>query len=158
VEAEAALSAGVTPLRMSPTRPGRMALMSSITVRSLNGAVPDYSVFKTKEVTVADYVRSVVVADLARTFRGFNLVNDDPSGEPPLTPKTASPSMVKARIYGLLKQIESRGVITEVDARAVEIEVTRNVTNPRRLDFTFPTVAPSDFDIADGLIYQRQAA
>lgn len=157
-EAEAALAAGVTPLKLSPTRPGRMALMSSITCRCLSGAVPDYSVFKTKEVTVADHVRAYVVADLARTFRGFNLVDDDPSGEPPLVRKTASPSMVKNRIYGLLKELERRGVLTEVDARAGEIGVTRNGVNPRRLDFTFPTIAPSDFDIADGVIYQRQAA
>ena len=157
-EAEAALAAGVTPLKLSPTRPGRMALMSSITCRCLSGAVPDYSVFKTKEVTVADHVRAYVVADLARTFRGFNLVDDDPSGEPPLQRKTACPSMVRNRIYGLLKELERRGVLTEVDERAGEISVTRNGVNPRRLDFTFPTIAPSDFDIADGVIYQRQAA
>jgi phage tail sheath gpL-like len=157
-EAEAALAAGVTPLRLSPTRPGRMALVSSITCRCLSGGVPDYAVYKTKEVTVADYARVYVVADLARTFRGFNLVNDDASGEPPLVARTASPSMVKNRIYGLLKDLERRGVLTEVDARAGEISVTRNVVNPRRLDFTFPTIAPSDFDIADGVIYQRQAA
>lgn len=157
-EAEAALAAGVTPLKVSPTRPGRMALVSSITCRSLSGGVPDYAVYKTKEVTVADYVRAYVVGDLARTFRGFNLVNDDASGEPPLVAKTASPSMVKNRIYGLLKDLERRGVLTDVDARVGEIAVTRNVVNPRRLDFTFPTIAPSDFDIADGVIYQRQAA
>lgn len=157
-ESEAALAAGVTPLKASPTRPGRMALMSSITARSLNGAVPDYSVYKTKEVTVADYVRAYVVADLARTFRGYNLVDDDPSGEPPLVRLTTCPSMVRNRIYGLLKDLERRGVVTEVDEHDGEISVTRNVSNPRRLDFTFPTVAPSDFDIADGIIYQRQAA
>lgn len=158
VEAEAALAAGVTPLKLSPTRPGRMALMSSITCRCLNGAVPDYAVYKTKEVTVADYVRRYVVAELARTYRGFNLVNDAPSGEPPLVARTCTPSMVRERIYGLLKEMERRGVLTEVDARRAEIVVTRNGTNPRRLDFTFPTLAPSDFDIADGVIYQRQAA
>ncbi len=133
-----------------------MALVSSITMRSLAGGLPDFSVFKTKDVTVADWVRAAVVADLQATYRGFDLVDNNPDGTPPLARKTVCPSQIAGRIYALLKEYERRGYLTEVTARKAEIAVTRNATNPRRADFTFPTVAPSDFDIADGTIYQRQ--
>ena len=155
-ETESALNAGVAPLKMSLARPGRMALVSSITMRSLAGGLPDFSVFKTKDVTVADWVRAAVVADLQATYRGFDLVDNNPDGTPPLARKTVCPSQIAGRIYALLKEYERRGYLTEVTARKAEIAVTRNATNPRRADFTFPTVAPSDFDIADGTIYQRQ--
>jgi len=157
-ETEAALNAGVTPLKASPTRTGRMSLVSSITMRSLAGGLPDFSVDKTKEVTVADWARAAVVASLQATYRGFNLVNDNPDGTPVLVPKTVSPSAIEERIYGLLKDYEKKGYLTDVDAHRDEISVTRNGSNPRRVDYTFPTVAPSDYDIADGTIYQRQAS
>lgn len=156
-EVENALGAGVSPLAESSTRPGYMALVASVTSKSLRAGVPYYGTYKTKEVTVADFARAFVVADLASTYRGFNLVADPTSGAPVLAPKTTSPSAVKARIYQLLKTLEKRGILTDVDARESEIAVTINGSNARRLDFTFPTVAPSDFDIADGTIYQRAA-
>ena len=37
-----------------------------------------------------------------------------------------------------------------------EILATINVSNPRRVDWSFPSVPPQDFDIADGTIYQQQ--
>ena len=155
-EVESALNAGVAPLKPSPTRVGRMALVSSICMRSLSGGLPDFSVYKTKDVTVADWVRAEVVASLRATYRGYNLVADSADGTPVLVPKTTSPSAVKARIYGLLKDYEKRGILRDVDAHRDEITAAQNVTNPRRLDFSFPTIPPQDFDIADGTIYQRQ--
>jgi phage tail sheath gpL-like len=73
-----------------------------------------------------------------------------------LAARTTSARGVENRIYQLLKELERQGVLTGVDAHRGEIAVTRNVSNTRRLDYTFPTIAPDDFDIADGTIYQRQ--
>lgn len=155
-ETELALNAGVTPLGLSATRPGRMVLVSSIVTRCLSGSAPDFSVYKTKDVTVADWVRAEVVASLRNTYRGYNLVADVVSGAPPLAPRTTSPSVIEERIYALLKDYEQRGILRDVTAHRDEVSVTQNVTNPRRVDFTFPTIPPQDFDIADGTIYQRQ--
>jgi len=105
---------------------------------------------------VADWVRAEVVASLRTTYRGFNLVADVVSGAPPLAPRTTSPSVIEGRIYALLKDYEARGILRDVTARRDEVSVSRNVSNARRVDFTFPTVPPQDFDIADGTIYQRQ--
>lgn len=155
-ETELALNGGVTPLGLSPTRPGRMAVVASIVTRCLSGAAPDFSVYKTKDVVVADWVRAEVVASLRNTYRGFNLVADVPSGAPPLAPRTTSPKTIEERLYALLKGYEARGILRDVTAKRAEVAVTRNATNPRRVDFTFPTIPPQDFDIADGTIYQRQ--
>lgn len=155
-EIETALNAGVSPLAASGVRVGRMQLVASITSRSLNGSTPDFSVYKTKDVTVPDWVRAEVVADLRTTYRGFRLVADPANGQPSQVPRVTSPRTVKERIYGLLKRYETRGILTEVDARRSDITVSINATNPRRLDFSFPTVPTQDFDIADGTIHQLQ--
>ncbi len=155
-EIEAALNASVTPLAASPARPGKLALVSSICTRSLVSGTPNFAVYKTKDVTVADYARAFVVADLALRYRGFNLVADSASGRPSLAPRTTSPSSVGGRIYQLCKTMESRGILRDVDAKRAEILATINVSNPRRVDWSFPSVPPQDFDIADGTIYQQQ--
>lgn len=155
-EVEALLQGGVTPLGPSPTRPGAMAVVASIVTRCTRDGAPDYSVYKTKDVTVPDWCRAEVVASLRNTYRGFNLVADSASGAPALAPKTIAPKQIEARIYALLKQYEARGILRDVTAHRAEISVTRNATNPRRVDFTFPTIPPTDFDIADGTVYQRQ--
>ncbi len=153
-EIEDALGHGVSPLMASPSRPGGMALVASITTKSMREGVPFFGTYKTKEVTVADAVRAYVVEALRTTYRSFNLVADPPDGTPVLIPKTTWPAQIRERIYGLLKDLEKRGWLTEV--RRGEIAVTINASNARRVDFSFPMRAPSDFDIADGTLYQRQ--
>lgn len=155
-ETEAALNASVTPLAASPARPGKLALVSSICTRSLVGGTPNFACYKTKDVTVADYARAFVVADLALRYRGFNLVANSTSGHPSLAPRTTTPNSVQGRIYQLCKTMERRGILRDVDARRAEILATVNASNPRRVDWTFPSVPPQDFDIADGTIYQQQ--
>lgn len=155
-ETEACLNAGVSPLAASPARPGKLCLVASVCGRSLVSGTPNFAVYKTKDVTVADYARALVVADLARTYRGFNLVADPASGAPPRTPKTTTPSAVKGRIYQLLKKMEARGILRDVDATSAQITCVQNASNPRRLDWSFPSIPPQDFDIADGTIYQQQ--
>lgn len=155
-EVETALNSGISPLLASPTRTGRMVLTSSITGRSLNGTTPDFSVYKTKDVTVPDWVRAEVVADLRRTYRGFRIVADPASGVPPQQPRTTTPKSVKERVFGLLKRYEARGILTQVDQRREEITVGINADNPRRVDFSFPCVPTQDFDIADGTLHQLQ--
>ena len=155
-EVETALGVGLSPLAPSGVRPGKMVLVASITGRSLNGTTPDYSVYKTKDVTVPDWVRAEVVASLRITYRGFNLVADPANGLPPQAPRTTTPGAVRTRIYGLLKSYEARGIITEVDARRAQITAAINPSNPRRVDFSFPVVPTQDFDIADGAIHQLQ--
>lgn len=155
-ETEACLNAGVSPVAASPARVGKLVLVASICTRSLVSGTPNFAVYKTKDVTVADYARALVVADLRRTYRGFSLVADAASGRPALTPRTTTPGSVGGRIYQLLKGMEKRGILRDVDAKRVEITSAINPTNPRRVDWSFPTVAPQDFDIADGTIYQQQ--
>lgn len=155
-EVEACLNAGVTPLMASPTRPGRLCLVASICGRSHVSGTANFAVYKTKDITTADYARAFVVADLSRTYRGFNLVADDPSGRPPTAPKTTTPGTVRGRIYQLCKTMEKRGILRDVDATAAQITAAVNVSNPRRVDWAFPSIPPQDFDIADGTIYQQQ--
>lgn len=155
-EIELALNAGVTPLAASPSRPGRMVLVSSICTRSLVSGTPNFAVYKTKDITVADHARAVVVEDLARTYRGFSLVANPASGRPSLVPRTTTPNSVGGRIYQLLKRLEARGILRDVDALRAQITCVINPSNPRRVDWSFPSVPPQDFDIADGTIYQQQ--
>lgn len=155
-ETEACLNAGVSPTAASPARPGKLVLVASICTRSLVLGTPNFAVYKTKDVTVADYARALVVADLRRTYRGFSLVADAASGRPALTPRTTTPGSIGGRIYQLLKGMEKRGILRDVDAKRAEITSVINPTNPRRVDWSFPTVPPQDFDIADGTIYQQQ--
>ncbi|MEZ4391998.1 MAG: hypothetical protein R3A48_12950, partial [Polyangiales bacterium] len=138
VEVETALNAGISPLLASPTRTGRMMLAASITGRSLNGTTPDYSVYKTKDVTVPDWVRAEIVADLRRTYRGYRIVADPADGLPPRQPRTTTPKSVKERVFGLLKRFEQRGILTEVDARRAEITVGINADNPAASTSAFP--------------------
>jgi len=155
-EVEACLNASVTPLAASPARPGKLALVSSICTRSLVSGTPSFAVYKTKDVTVADYARAFVVADLGSTYRGFNLVANSASGQPALAPRTTTPNSVEGRIYQLCKTMERRGILRDVDSLRAQIAATINASNPRRVDWTFPSVPPQDFDIADGTIYQQQ--
>ena len=155
-EVRGALAHGVSPLVPSGLRPGRMALVASIVTRCLAGGVPDYSVYKTKDVTVADYARASVLAELGRRYRGFNLVADTASGAPSRVPRTTNPSTVRALIYALCKKLERDGVLTDVDRTAAQITVVRNGVNPARVDFTFPSIPPSDFDQQIGVVYQQQ--
>lgn len=155
-EVETALASGISPLVASPTRPGRMALVASVTGRSLSGVTPDYSVYKTKDVTVPDWVRAEVIAEIRRTYRGFRIVADPATGIPPQQPRTTTPKSVRERVFGLLKRYEARGIITQVDQRRAELTVGINPDNPRRVDFSFPVVPTQDFDIADGTLHQLQ--
>lgn len=155
-QVETTLASGISPIVPSPTRSGRCALVASIVSRHLVGGVPNYSLYKTGEVTVVDWVRDAVVEDLRTTFRGFKLVDDRADGKPPLTPKTMTPSTVRARILTLLSKYERAGHITEVAARADALTVTRNGTNRRRLDIVMPVVPTSDLDIITGTEQQLQ--
>lgn len=155
-QVETCLASGISPIVPSPTRTGRCALVASIVSRHLVGGVPNYSLYKTGEVTVVDWVRGAVVADIRNTFRGFKLVDDRTDGKPPTTPKTMTPSTVRARILTLLTKYERAGHITEVAARAAAVTVTRNAVNKRRLDVVMPVVPTSDVDITTGVLEQLQ--
>ncbi len=153
-EVEAALNAGVAPIVPSPDRPGRCALVASNTARASAGGVPDFSVYKTKEVTVLDRVRDEVITALRRTYRGYNLAPDRADKKPPETPRTVTPSTVRAFVLSLLRGYARLGWIVQVDERAAELTARINATNPRRLDMDIPCTPTPDFDLGTGALRQ----
>ncbi len=153
-EVEAALNAGVAPIVPSPDRPGRCALVASNTSRSTAGGVPDFSVYKTKEVTVLDRVRDEIVVALRRTYRGYNLAPDRADRKPPETPRTVTPSTVRAFVLSLLRGYARLGWIVQVEERAAELTARVNATNPRRLDMDIPCTPTPDFDLGTGALRQ----
>ena len=156
-EVEGNLNHGVSPVALSPTRSGKLCLVASIQTRAVANGVADFSVYKTKDVTVADYARAFVLGELRRVYRGYNLVADEPSGRPPRAQKTVSPSIVRAFLYQLCKRLERDGVLTDVDKTKAQITAVRNASNNRRVDFTFPSIPPSDLDIQAGTLFQQQS-
>ena len=156
-EVEALLNAGVTPLVSDGGRPGRVMVVSSITSRStLDGVVPDFSVFKTYDVTVPQWVRAEVLADLRTTYRGKKIVPDSASGAPDPRTGVVQPRQIKSRVFGLLKRFEARGIIMSVEE--ADVSATINGSNPRRVDIAFPCIPTQDLDITHGTLRQQQPA
>lgn len=156
-EVEALLNAGVTPLVADPSRPGFVQVVSSITSRStLDGVAPDFSVFKTYDVTVPQWVRTQVLSDLRTTYRGKKIVPDSASGAPDPRTDVVQPRQIASRVFGLLKRYEARGIIMSVSA--ADVTAVIDDANPRRVNIAFPCVPTQDLDITDGALRQQQPA
>ncbi len=153
-EIEAALSTGLSPITASPDRPGRTMLVASITTRAMANGVPDFSVYKTKEVTVLDRVRDEIVRTLRQIYRGYNLAPDRADGKPPDAPRTTTPSNVRAFVLSLLRLYQRDGWIIQVEERKNELTARINPQNPRRLDLDIPCTPNPDYDIGTGVLRQ----
>lgn len=153
-EVESLLNHGVTPLVTDPSRPGRVRVVSSITSRSSSEGAPDFSVYKTYDVTVPQYVRAGVLASIRRTFRGKKIVDNSASGAPDPRPNVVQPRNIQSHVFGVLKQYEAQGIIDAVSE--ANVSAVRNTVNTRRVDIAFPCVPTQDLDTTAGQLRQRQ--
>lgn len=157
-EIEVALNTGLSPVAPSPDRPGRCALVASVTSRAMANGVPDFSVYKTGNVTVLDRVRDEIVRQLRVTYRGCKLAPDRSDGRPPERipgqPATVTPKIVRAFVLGLLRGFQRLGWIIQVEERASELTAAINASNNRRLDMNIPCTPNPDFDIGTGDLRQ----
>lgn len=136
---ELALHYGLTPLAPSGGRPGYSEVTRSITTRYLSdtGAL-DYGVLDTSNVSAVDAVVDRIKAAHAVDFRGFKLTPDDPDGLPPKTPRTTTPSLVRAWIHARLKESEGDGIIAQVDANLPLLKVEGSNEAPGRTSAEIP--------------------
>lgn len=149
-QVESALNNGGVPLVSSPANPGYVAAVASITSRFLDGlSQPNYSVWKTKVVTSADYVADDLRAKMSAKYAGFKLTNDAAGGAPPKTAKTTTPKLVRGDVFTELKLYEEAGIVENVDANASLLAVQRDGSLGRLL-MEIPLAIIPDFDQAAG--------
>lgn len=152
---ENALLNGLTVIEPSPANPGYTRVVASITSRFLDAqSQPNYSIWKTKVVTVADYVADDLRSDLANAYAGFKLSADLPGNPPPKQSKVTTPKIVRGRIFGKLKAYEEAAILTNVDGLEPLLQVTQDAANKGRLLAEIPESEIPDFDQLAGNVRQ----
>lgn len=153
-QVESALNNGLTPLVPSNALPGAVQIVASITSRFIDAqGLPNYSVWKTKIVTVSDFVADDLQSDLFNTYRGFKLAADQT--DPIKIQGVATPNAVKARIYSKLKGYEEAGKITGVDSLLPLLVVQLDANWNSRLLANIPEMPIPDFDQVAGIVQQQ---
>jgi phage tail sheath gpL-like len=157
-EVENMCRGGVAPLVPSPGRPGWMELATSLTTRFRDAdGNTDYSVGKTKVMTVLDDAAEFIRDDFAGRYRGFRLA-PDPAGDAPIdVPRVLTPNIARDRVLALLAQKEGDGTVINVTALEGELRVAINATNKSRLDMDIPVEPIPDLDQVAAVIRQRSA-
>jgi phage tail sheath gpL-like len=152
---ETALNYGITPLEPSPEHPGFVKMTASITTKHYDsvGAFT-YAVYKTKTVSVADYIADDLCTDFRTTYKGFNLADDPADGSPIKIDGQVTPKTVKDRVVMKLRDYERRGLITAVTELLPLVQANINVTNRARLDMNIPAFPTPDLDIIAAQLLQ----
>lgn len=153
-EIENALNNGLTVLVPSGSRPGYAAVARSITSRSLRSGVPNYAVLDTSSVTVPDYVADFLRSDLATTFAGCKLAADSANGTPPRIALVVTPSIVRSHIAQRLAEMESDGILRDVEANLPLLQVEEDSGVPGRLNCEIPAEVIPGLHIIAGNIRQ----
>lgn len=154
-EVESMLNAGVAPLVPDPGRPGFVQLVASITTRHKDSsAALNYAVWKTKAVTVSDFIAETVKRAIDTTYKKFKLRADPPEGQVVKVPRVVTPSMIRSFVLALLKNQEEEGVIANVDDHAGQLVAQINGSNPQRIDLTIPEFPIPDLDIVAARVDQ----
>lgn len=149
-EIESALNNGVTPIAPSADRPGYCAIVRSVTMRSLSGGVPSYSVLDTSNVTVTDFVADDLQSDIGTTYAATKVSADTADGLPPRTQNVVTPSMVRSHIAGKLQQYEEDGYLTNVAANMPQLQVALDGSTAGRLNANIPCEPVAGFHIFGG--------
>lgn len=152
-ELQSALSNGLTPLIPSGAG-GKAAICRSITSRSLAGGVNNYSVLDTTNVTVPDAIADDLQSFLASNLSGAKLADDPSDGSIPRAANVVTPKSLRSLIYGRLKTRETDGWITDVDANAAQLSVTKHATVVGRVDCEIPCEPTPGLHIVGGNVRQ----
>lgn len=153
---ENALNNGLAPLGSSGIDPGFAWLVASITSRFLDAqSLPNYAVYKTKIVTVSDFVAYDLRQDLATTFAGYNLAPDTPDGSPIKIPLVISPRGIKGRIALKLAAYELNGILVQTALLLPQLQAMIDPTNPGRCLVDVPEIPINDLDGVVGNIRQQ---
>ena len=147
---EGALSNGFIPLTESTSTPGGVDMVASITTRSLDGATPNYSVWKTKVVTVADGVSDDIESTCAITYRGYKLQED--SENAPQIARVVQPRHIRKLILSRLRAFEEAGVVTKVEQNAPLVQVIIDPNNDQRVIMSIPEKVLPDLDTGVGTV------
>jgi phage tail sheath gpL-like len=153
-EIEGALNNGLTVLAPSSARPGYATVVRSITSRSLRNGTPNYAVLDTSSVTVPDYVADFLRADLATTFAGCKLAADSANGTPPRIALVVTPSIVRSHIAQRLAEMESDGILRDVEANLSLLQVVEDSNVSGRLNCEIPAEVIPGLHIIAGNIRQ----
>lgn len=153
-EVESALNNGLAPLVPSGARPGFCALARSVTSRSLANGVPNFAVIDTEFVTVCDYVADDLQSSLATSYQGFKLGADSANGNPPLSPRVTTPSLVRAYILDRLAGYEARSILRDVTANVSLLVVEADAVVSGRLNCEIPCEPVSGLHIIAGNVRQ----
>jgi phage tail sheath gpL-like len=138
---EAALNAGVTPIRYNAeTQTGSVVL--SITCKWTTGSAEDYRAMTTNKITVCDVIATDLRDYLGAKFNGFKIKADvATTGDPPekLPPKTITPSLGKDEVMSRLRYYQDeKGWIEDVESLKDSVLFQRNDVNPMRADLKVP--------------------
>lgn len=153
-EVESALNNGLAVLVPSTARPGFCALARSITSRSQANSVPNFAVIDTEFVTACDYVADDLQSYLATTYAGFKLGADSANGNPPLSPRVTTPSLVRAVILDRLSAYEARSILRDVTANISLLVVEADPVVSGRLNCEIPCEPVSGLHIIAGNVRQ----
>ena len=153
-EVESALNNGLAVLVPSTARPGFCALARSVTSRSLANGVPNFAVIDTEFVTACDYVADDLQGYLATTYAGFKLGADSANGNPPLSPRVTTPSLVRAVILDRLSAYEARSILRDVTANLALLVVQADPVVSGRLNCEIPCEPVSGLHIIAGNVRQ----
>ncbi|MEI6358618.1 MAG: phage tail sheath C-terminal domain-containing protein, partial [Verrucomicrobiota bacterium] len=153
-EVESALNNGLAVLVPSNARPGFCALARSITSRSQANNVPNFAVIDTEFVTVCDYVADDLQSNLATSYQGFKLGADSANGNPPLSPRVTTPSLVRAYILDRLAGYEARSILRDVTANVSLLVVEADAVVSGRLNCEIPCEPVSGLHIIAGNVRQ----
>ena len=153
-EVESALNNGLAVLVPSTARPGFCALARSVTSRSQANNVPNFAVIDTEFVTACDYVADDLQGYLATTYAGFKLGADSANGNPPLSPRVTTPSLVRAVILDRLSAYEARSILRDVTANLPLLVVEADPVVSGRLNCEIPCEPVSGLHIIAGNVRQ----
>ena len=153
-EVESALNNGLAVLVPSTARPGFCALARSITSRSQANNVPNFAVIDTEFVTACDYVADDLQSYLATTYAGFKLGADSANGNPPLSPRVTTPSLVRAVILDRLSAYEARSILRDVTDNLALLVVQADPVVSGRLNCEIPCEPVSGLHIIAGNVRQ----
>lgn len=142
---ETALQYGLTALVPS-ARAGYVEVTRSVTSRWYDGTgAPHYGVLDTSDVSATQAIVDELVREHNATFKGYKLAPD--SDTPPKTPRTTTPSLVRAWVHAQLKTQEEIGRCIEVDARADLLKVEAQPGSAWRLNVEIPIVPTPGYHV-----------
>lgn len=138
-EIESALNNGLAVLAPSGARPGRVALVRSITSRSLASGVPNYAVIDTAYVCQVDDCADDLQSYLTSLLRGAKLGADGADGNPAArVANVTTPSIIRSAISARLKYREANGWMRDVDANASLLVVEADPVVSGRVNCEIP--------------------